>query len=89
MFCVQPEKSAKERFKLISRRLDEVTGEERMLAILKERSLKVYWGTATTGKPHVAYFVAMTKLADYLKAGCEVWLIAITYFLPFQFFLCK
>lgn len=34
--------------------------------------MKVYWGTATTGKPHVAYFVPMSKIADFLKAGCEV-----------------
>lgn len=39
---------------------------------LKERDLKVYWGTATTGKPHIAYFVPMSKIADFLKAGCEV-----------------
>ena len=29
-------------------------------------------GTATTGKPHVAYFVPMSKIADFLRAGCEV-----------------
>ncbi|NXG17483.1 SYYC protein, partial [Grallaria varia] len=50
----------------------EVLGEEKLLAILKERELKIYWGTATTGKPHVAYFVPMSKIADFLKAGCEV-----------------
>lgn len=43
-----------------------------MKEILKERDLKIYWGTATTGKPHVAYFVAMCKISDFLKAGCEV-----------------
>ena len=32
----------------------------------------MYWGTATTGKPHVAYFVPMSKVADFLRAGCEV-----------------
>ena len=32
----------------------------------------VYWGTATTGKPHIAYFVAMSKIADFLRADCEV-----------------
>lgn len=42
------------------------------MSILKERELKIYWGTATTGKPHVAYFVPMSKIADFLKAGCEV-----------------
>lgn len=47
-------------------------GEDKLMAILKERELKIYWGTATTGKPHVAYFVPMSKIADFLKAGCEV-----------------
>jgi len=36
------------------------------------RDVKIYWGTATTGRPHVAYFVPMCKIADFLKAGCEV-----------------
>ncbi|KAK6474304.1 tyrosine--tRNA ligase [Huso huso] len=52
--------------------LQEVLGEEKLKEILKERELKIYWGTATTGKPHVAYFVPMSKIADFLKAGCEV-----------------
>ena len=52
--------------------LQEVIGEERLVEILKERDIRVYWGTATTGKPHVAYFVPMSKLADFLRAGCEV-----------------
>lgn len=47
-------------------------GEDRIKAVLAERDLKIYWGTATTGKPHIAYFVPMSKLADFLKAGCEV-----------------
>ncbi|XP_059412597.1 tyrosine--tRNA ligase, cytoplasmic [Carassius carassius] len=64
--------SPDEKFKLITRNLQEVLGEERLKEILKERELKVYWGTATTGKPHVAYFVPMSKIADFLKAGCEV-----------------
>lgn len=57
---------------LITRNLQETLGEDRMAAILKERDLKIYWGTATTGKPHIAYFVPMSKIADFLKAGCEV-----------------
>ncbi|XP_013774160.1 tyrosine--tRNA ligase, cytoplasmic-like isoform X1 [Limulus polyphemus] len=57
---------------LIKRNLQEIIGEDRMNEILKDRDLKIYWGTATTGKPHVAYFVPMTKIADFLKAGCEV-----------------
>ncbi|MCL4138260.1 UNVERIFIED_CONTAM: hypothetical protein GTU68_033801 [Idotea baltica] len=61
-----------ERIQLITQGLDEVIGTDRMLTILKERPLRVYWGTATTGKPHAAYFVPMTKIADFLSAGCEV-----------------
>ncbi|XP_036741106.2 tyrosine--tRNA ligase, cytoplasmic isoform X2 [Manis pentadactyla] len=64
--------SPEEKLHLITRNLQEVLGEEKLKAILKERELKVYWGTATTGKPHVAYFVPMSKIADFLKAGCEV-----------------
>lgn len=52
--------------------LQEVLGEEKLKQVLQERELKVYWGTATTGRPHVAYFVPMSKIADFLKAGCEV-----------------
>ncbi|KAB5530877.1 hypothetical protein PHYPO_G00134430 [Pangasianodon hypophthalmus] len=66
------ELSPDEKFNLITRNLQEVLGEEKLKLILKERELKVYWGTATTGKPHVAYFVPMSKIADFLKAGCEV-----------------
>lgn len=28
--------------------------------------------TAPTGKPHLGYFVAMTKIADFLEAGCHI-----------------
>lgn len=43
-----------------------------MKAILAERDISMYWGTATTGRPHVAYFVPMAKIADFLRAGCHV-----------------
>uniref|UniRef100_A0A2I9LPW5 Tyrosine--tRNA ligase n=1 Tax=Centruroides hentzi TaxID=88313 RepID=A0A2I9LPW5_9SCOR len=64
--------SAEQKLHLIKRNLQEIIGEDRLIEILKERDLKLYWGTATTGKPHVAYFVPMSKIADFLKAGCEV-----------------
>lgn len=64
--------SAEQKLQLIKRNLQEIIGEDRLIEILKERDLKIYWGTATTGKPHVAYFVPMSKIADFLKAGCEV-----------------
>lgn len=30
--------------------------------MLKTRDVRIYWGTATTGKPHLAYFVPMSKV---------------------------
>ena len=64
--------SKQEKKALISRNLQEVLGDDRMDKVLETRDLKVYWGTATTGKPHIAYFVPMSKIADFLNAGCEV-----------------
>lgn len=61
-----------EKFDLILRNLQEVVGEDELKGILNERDLVVYWGTAPTGKPHVAYFVPIIKIADFLKAGCKV-----------------
>ncbi|MCX8205653.1 MAG: tyrosine--tRNA ligase [Candidatus Micrarchaeota archaeon] len=63
---------AERKFNLITRRLEEVVGADELRAILAERDLKVYWGTATTGRPHVGYFVPIMKIADFLDAGCEV-----------------
>jgi len=64
--------SMEEKKTLINRNLQEVLGEDRIDEIMKTRDLKIYWGTATTGKPHIAYFVPMSKVADFLSAGCEV-----------------
>lgn len=61
-----------QKYELISRNLEEILGRDRIKGILKERDLKLYWGTAPTGKPHIGYFIPIGKLADFLKAGCEV-----------------
>lgn len=62
-----------ERYALIVRDLDEVIGEPADIkAIMAERPLAVYWGTAPTGNPHLGYFVPIFKLADFLQAGCRV-----------------
>jgi tyrosyl-tRNA synthetase len=61
-----------EKYALITRNLKEVLGEENLKGILKERDLVLYWGTATTGKPHIGYLVPMAKIADFLHAGCKV-----------------
>ncbi|KAG0204097.1 hypothetical protein BGX28_003858 [Mortierella sp. GBA30] len=61
-----------EKYNIISRNLQEVLGKEQIESILAERDLNIYWGTAPTGKPHLGYFVAMTKIADFLEAGCHI-----------------
>ena len=51
----------------------EVLGGDKLDELLKEgKPISIYWGTATTGKPHVAYYVGVTKIGDFLRAGCEV-----------------
>lgn len=64
--------NAENKFQLITRNLQEVIGEEELKQILNGRNLKVYWGTAPTGKPHLGYTVPMNKIADLLEAECEV-----------------
>lgn len=61
-----------EKYQLIARNLQEILGEDKIKTVLNERDIRIYWGTATTGKPHVAYFVPMSKIADFLRAGAEV-----------------
>ena len=61
-----------EKYQLITRNLEEVVGEDNLKELLKERDLKVYLGTAPTGKPHLGYFIPLFKIRDFLNAGCEV-----------------
>ena len=62
------------RFELVVRDLQEVLGEDTLKELLAkpDHEFKIYWGTATTGKPHVGYFVPMCKIADFLRADCHV-----------------
>ena len=62
-----------EKYHLITRNLQEVVGDENLIKkIITARPLKIYWGTAPTGKIHLGYLVPMLKILDYLNAGCEV-----------------
>lgn len=65
---------AEEQYELITRGLQEVLNGQIIKEVLENenRPLKIYWGTAPTGRPHCGYFVPMVKLAHFLKAGCEV-----------------
>ena len=61
-----------EKFNLITDGLQEIIGEQELISILQERNLKLYWGTATTGKPHIGYLKPLLKVCHFLKAECEV-----------------
>ncbi|KAI0272042.1 hypothetical protein BGY98DRAFT_922349 [Russula aff. rugulosa BPL654] len=62
-----------DRYHLITRRLQEVLGGDSIKTLLAQgKTPKCYWGTAPTGRPHVGYFVPLTKISDFLRADVEV-----------------
>ncbi len=62
-----------DKFNLIKRNTQEIVSEEELKKLLKSKKQPaVYVGTAITGRPHIAYFVWVLKLADFLKAGFKV-----------------
>lgn len=66
--------SADEKLALITSGLDEVLNKEIIKEVLdkNERPVCIYWGTATTGRPHCGYFVPCLQIAKFLQAGCRV-----------------
>jgi tRNA synthetases class I (W and Y) len=63
---------------LITRGLQEVLGEGKLVKKIESgERVHIYWGTATTGRPHIGYIVPAIKISDFLQAKIEV-----------QFFLC-
>lgn len=62
-----------ERLALINENLEEALNMEIIEEVLAQgRDPKIYWGSATTGRPHVGYFVPALKIAQFLAAGCEL-----------------
>ncbi|KAL9615224.1 MAG: hypothetical protein Q9167_000318 [Letrouitia subvulpina] len=66
--------SAEEKIALIYENLAEVLKDDiiKDVVLSQKRSLKIYWGSATTGRPHCGYFVPMVKIAQFLRAGCTI-----------------
>ncbi|KAL8991990.1 MAG: hypothetical protein Q9169_007468 [Polycauliona sp. 2 TL-2023] len=64
--------SVDEKFDLITANTQEVLRPDIIRDILAVRPLEIFWGTATTGRPHAAYFVPAIKIAQFLRAGCNV-----------------
>ncbi|CAD6571739.1 MAG: hypothetical protein ASARMPRED_004773 [Alectoria sarmentosa] len=61
-----------EKYELITSNIQEVLRPDIIREILPVRPLEIFWGTATTGRPHAAYFVPAIKIAQFLRAGCKV-----------------
>jgi tyrosyl-tRNA synthetase len=65
-----------DRLALIKRNCQEIVTEAELVKLLKNKKQpSVYLGTAITGRPHIAYFVWVLKLADFIKAGFKVKLL--------------
>lgn len=62
-----------DKLELIKRNCEEIITEEELKNLLNSKKKPVvYLGTAITGRPHIAYFFPILKLADFLKAGFKV-----------------
>ncbi|KAI1749768.1 tyrosyl-tRNA synthetase [Xylaria castorea] len=62
-----------DRLALIKENLAEFLNPEIIEAIVNEgRNPRIYWGTATTGRPHAGYLVPGVKIAQLLAAGCDM-----------------
>ena len=61
-----------EKYDLITSNIQEVLRPDIIREVLHVRPLELFWGTATTGRPHAAYFVPAIKIAQFLRAGCKV-----------------
>ena len=65
--------NVEEKFELIKRNTEEIISEEELKELLKTKKKPViYWGTAPTGKPSIAYLFPALKISDFLKAGFHV-----------------
>jgi len=62
-----------EKFELVKRNTEEIITEKELKDLLaKKKKPVIYWGTAPTGKPSIAYLFPALKISDFLKAGFHV-----------------
>ncbi|ARF10785.1 tyrosyl-tRNA synthetase [Hokovirus HKV1] len=61
-----------EKRELITKNLQEILGKQELDNLLLQEEIKIYWGTAPTGRIHIGYFIQFLKIVDYIKAGCKV-----------------
>jgi tyrosyl-tRNA synthetase len=65
--------NVEQRFELVKRNTAEIIQENELKKLLKEKKNPVvYWGTAPTAKPSIAYLFPLSKLSDFTKAGFKI-----------------
>lgn len=65
--------NVQEKLALIKRNTQEIITEDELKQLLEAKKTPVvYLGTSVTGSPHIGYFVWVTKMADFIKAGFKV-----------------
>ncbi|MBI4146928.1 tyrosine--tRNA ligase [Candidatus Woesearchaeota archaeon] len=65
--------NVEEKLALLKRNTQEIITEEELRKLLQtKKKPAVYLGTSVTGSPHIGYFVWVTKMADFMKAGFKV-----------------
>lgn len=57
----------------------EVVGTDHLLDLAVQRPLKCYWGTAPTGRPHVAYLLPAIHISRLVRAGAKVTVLIADY----------
>ena len=62
------------KYQLITKNLAEIIDPENQIKkhLENQSLLSIYWGTATTGKPHLGYLVPLLKIKNFLQAGAHV-----------------
>jgi len=65
--------NAEKKYELITNRIKEIIGNDELKKLCqKTEPIRIYFGTSPTGKMHLAYLIPLLKIADFIKAGCEV-----------------
>ena len=57
----------------------EIINGENLLEIEKYRNVRGYWGTAPTGKPHIAYMFPILHISRLIKAGVNMTILIADY----------
>lgn len=66
-------------FDLAFKHCSELVNPERLRVLSRDKQLHGYWGTAPTGKPHVAYLVPILCLSRMIRAGCKITIMIANY----------